>query len=302
MEPKSRKWVGHAAIIATNLIFGVNPNCAKALVPHYITPFTLTGLRMLFGAAVFWLLSLFAKKEHVDRRSLRVIFAGAVCGLVGTQLAFAAALLYVSPSYISLISAMGPLVVMILSAVFLKEPVSAKKVFGVVFGIGGALMIILFSITPGGGPAAPGYLLCFLNITFYAVYLLVTRTVSQRYSPVTLMKWMFLFSALVCVPLGVPGISRSPVLAGGAPAAAVLDLAVVLVLATVVAYFLVPKALHYLRPTTVSIYSNLQPVVTSTMAILVGQDVFTWNKPAALALIGIGVYLATTSRARADLT
>ena len=47
-------------------------------------------------------------------------------------------------------------------------------------------------------------------------------------------------------------------------------------------------------------YSNLQPLVTSAVAIALGQDILTWNKPAALVLILIGVYMVTTSRSKAD--
>ena len=77
-------------------------------------------------------------------------------------------------------------------------------------------------------------------------------------------------------------------------------MAVVLVFATVCSYFLLPLSLKVLRPTTVSMYSNLQPLVTSAVAIALGQDILTWNKPAALVLILIGVYMVTTSRSKAD--
>lgn len=254
---------------------------------------------MMIGTAAFWFLSLFFKKEKIEKKDMWLILFGAICGLAGTQLAFAEALRYASPSYISLISAMGPLVVMILAAIFLKEPISVKKAVGVLFGIGGALLIIIFSFNAADAShGLIGHLLCFVNILFYAVYLLVTRNVSQKYSPVTLMKWMFLFCSIVCIPIGIPSISKSPMLFGEAPSSAYFNLAFVTILATIVAYFLVPKALHYLRPTTVSMYSNLQPIITSTVAILLGQDVFTWNKPASLVLIAFGVYLVTTSRAK----
>jgi drug/metabolite transporter (DMT)-like permease len=77
-----------------------------------------------------------------------------------------------------------------------------------------------------------------------------------------------------------------------------VSLFTVLIFATVVSYFLLPISLRYIRPTTVSMYSNLQPVVTACVAIALGQDIFTWNKPIALLLIVAGVYLVTTSRAK----
>lgn len=226
-----------------------------------------------------------------------LIFFGAV-SLVGTLYAFAAAIRYISPTYVSIISAMSPLIVMLLAAVFLREPISSRKSLGVFFGILGAFLMIVFSIHYDMHYSNIGALLCLINILFYASYLLITRTISRKYSPVSLMKWMFLFCALISIPMAIPTIQDSPILLGNVPFSAYLNLSAVLIFATVIAYFLLPVALHHLRPTTVSVYSNLQPIVTSVVSIAVGQDIFTWNKPVALLFVIIGVFLVTTSRAR----
>jgi drug/metabolite transporter (DMT)-like permease len=113
------------------------------------------------------------------------------------------------------------------------------------------------------------------------------------------MKWMFLYSFVFSLPAAIPTIKDSPLLIGTAPAMAYVNMGIVAVFATVLAYYLLPLALRHIRPTTVSMYSNLQPFVTAILAIAVGQDVFTWNKPIALILIIFGVFLVTTSRAKA---
>ncbi|MBO2524208.1 MAG: EamA family transporter [Bacteroidetes bacterium] len=297
----SRKWIGHLAALAVYIIFGINPNCSKAIIPEYIHPEVFTEVRMLFGAAGFWLLSLFFKREKVEKKDMGLFVFGAVV-LAGTLVAFAEAFRYTSPSYVSLISATSPLVVMILAAVFLKEPISIRKSAGVFVGICGALMIVLFSWKIDANAHPLGLLLCFVNILFYAAYLLITRSVSKKYSPVTMMKWMFLYGSIICAPLAIYHLSQEtcPMLYHAVPVSAWLNLLTILIFATVVSYFLLPLSLKVLRPTTVSMYSNLQPVVTACVAIALGQDIFTWNKPVALVLILIGVYLVTTSRAKDD--
>jgi drug/metabolite transporter (DMT)-like permease len=223
--------------------------------------------------------------------------------LAGTLIAFAEAFRYTSPSYVSLISATSPLVVMILAAIFLKEPISVRKSAGVFVGISGALMIVLFSWKIDTNAHPLGLLLCFVNILFYAAYLLITRSVSKKYSPVTMMKWMFLYGSIICAPLAIYHLSQEtcPIFYEAVPVSAWLNLLTILIFATVVSYFLLPLSLRVLRPTTVSMYSNLQPVVTACVAIALGQDIFTWNKPVALVLIALGVYLVTTSRAKDDV-
>ena len=297
MHSKSNKWIGHLAVLTVYIIFGVNPNCSKAVVPEYITPEAYTALRLVVGAAGFWLISLFTPREKVAKRDMWMIVFGAV-SLYGTLWAFAEAMRFISPTYVSLVSAMSPLVVMLMAAVFLKEPITTRKAMGVFFGIAGALMMILFSLHGDAHYSNIGALLCFVNILFYATYLLITRAISPKYSPVTMMKWMFLFSAVLSLPLAIPTVKDSPILMGKAPAMAYVNMGIVALFATVLAYYLLPVALRYLRPTTVSMYSNLQPIITAALAIAVGQDIFTWNKPVALLLVIFGVFLVTTSRAK----
>ena len=299
MSSEQRQWGGHLAALAVYIIFGINPNCSKAVVPEYISPEVYTAVRMLFGYAGFWLLSLFTKREKVPWTDHKVLMGGGVI-MAGTLLAFGRAFCYTSPCYVSLISATSPLIVMLMAALFLKEPISWRKSVGVLIGICGALFIVLFSWKIDANASPLGLFLCFVNILFYAGYLLLTRTISKRYSPVTMMKWMFLYGSIICVPIAIPLLSpeTSPMLFHAVPVAAHLNLLTVLIFATVVSYFLLPLSLRLLRPTTVSMYSNLQPVVTSCVAIALGQDIFTWNKPVALVLILAGVYLVTTSRAK----
>jgi drug/metabolite transporter (DMT)-like permease len=115
-----------------------------------------------------------------------------------------------------------------------------------------------------------------------------------------MMKWMFLYSFILSLPLAIPTVKDSPLLLGNAPAMAYVNMGIVAMFATVLAYYLLPVALRRLRPTTVSMYSNLQPIITAALAIAVGQDVFTWNKPVALILVIFGVFLVTTSRSKED--
>lgn len=139
------KWLGHGAILATNLIFGLNTPIAKTIVPEWISPYALTFVRMVFATLVFWGIGLLAPKEEVGKRDLWTIFGGALFGLVGAQVSFANALLYTSPVNITIIAAMTPLAVMLIAALILKEPVTFKKAAGVLIGASGALLII-FSI------------------------------------------------------------------------------------------------------------------------------------------------------------
>ncbi|MCC8174484.1 MAG: DMT family transporter [Odoribacter sp.] len=296
------KWKGHIAILTTNVIFGLNTPIAKTLVPNWISPAGLTVLRMTFATSIFWVISLFFKHEKVSRKDLITIFFAALFGLVGAQLSFAAALQYTSPVNISLLAAMIPVVVMLLAAVWLKEPITMQKAIGVGIGISGALLIILrTSSSVSGENAFLGNLLGMTNVITYSLYLVITRNISQRYTPFTLMKWMFLFSSLISLPLGCTDLFEAKIFTSASNINVLLRLAYVVIIATGVSYFLIPLALKRIRPTTVSMYNNAQPLIASSIAIWAGQDSFSWDKPIAAILVFIGVYLVTHSKSKEDL-
>lgn len=130
---------------------------------------------------------------------------------------------------------------------------------------------------------------------------MIIRPVSQHYSPINLMKWMFLFSALISLPLGYRDLLHTPAFEATTELHVWLRIAYVVIMATGIAYFLVPMALKRIRPTTASMYNNLQPIIASMIAILIGQDIFTWDKPVAAVLVFTGVYLVTQSKAKEEI-
>jgi drug/metabolite transporter (DMT)-like permease len=302
MKETQSKWLGHLAVLAVNVFFGFNSPLAKLIVPSAIAPGAFTLVRMCFATAVFWLIGAFRPKEHVTARDKFTIFWGGLFGLVAVQYSFAEALRYTSPINITLIAALAPIVVMLLAALVLKEPITLMKAGGVAVGISGILLLILPQMNAADFAASvKGDLLCFVNITSYAIYLILTRQVTQRYTVLTLMKWMFLFSALCTLPLGFTDLLHAPIFSGAGSVRDLLCLAYICIFATSVAYFLIPLGLKYLRPTTVSMYSNLQPIITSCIAIYLGQDRFSWDMLLAALLVMGGVIMVTQSKSRRDL-
>ncbi len=274
---------------------------AKLIVPEWISPGTFTLIRMTFATLVFWIISLFFPKEHVTIKDKGIIFIGGLFGLVAVQYSFAEALRYTSPVNITLIAALAPIIVMLLAAIFLKEPITIKKAGGVALGISGIFILIMPELTSSGWQSSvQGDLFCFINITTYAIYLIITRKVTQRYTALTLMKWMFLFSAICTLPFGAGDLTRTRLFSAEATLQPILCLAYICVFATGLAYFLIPIGLKRIRPTTVSMYSNLQPLIASGIAIRLGQDQFSWDKLVAAALVMIGVTLVTRSKAHAE--
>lgn len=299
MGSVSEKWKGHVAVLCANLIFGLNIPISKALLSQWMTPFGYMASRTLVATIIFWIIQSFLPKEKVSPKDLAIIAMGGIMGFVVSQSLTAVSLQYISPVYFSLIVALSPLVVMLLAAIFLKEPITGKKMAGVVLGIAGALLMITqIDNSVSGKNNLWGIFLAVISVTAFSVYLIIIRSVAQKYTTVTQMKWMFLFAAIILVPLGCTEYSEQRLFSASWGWTGVWELAFVAILATSVAYFLTPFGMKYLRATTVSVYMNLQPIVSSVAAICIGQDSFSWDKPLAAVLVIAGAYVVSISRAK----
>ena len=146
---------------------------------------------------------------------------------------------------------------MILAALYLKEPITSKKVMGIFMGAVGALILILSADAAHTGENAGGMtgnILCLMAELCFATYCVVFKDLIGRYSPVTLMKWMFTYAAICCIPFSYNGLASINFTT--LPTAVYADLAFIVFGATFLSYLLVPIGQHRLRPTLVTMYCN----------------------------------------------
>jgi drug/metabolite transporter (DMT)-like permease len=291
---QQHKYNAHFAIVAANIIFGLNIPVTKSLIANWLTPTGYTFTRMLFGTIVFWIVGLFLPKEKVMVKDLFVFAIGGFFGFVATQFLFASALRFTTPVYFSLIMSLTPVLVLVLSVLFMKETTTSLKIIGTLLSILGAFLIIIQSTKSGlGSNNLLGIGLSVLSALSYAIYLLVTGNISVKYKPVTVVKYMFFFSLLMILPFGFTSFSTQKMFSSEVTTVAIMQLSFALLFSTVLAFFLMPIALSKLKASTVSIYMNLQPLTASIVAIVIGQDTFSWDKPLTAVLVIAGVYLVT---------
>lgn len=290
----NKKIQGHAAILSANIIFGLGVPVTTLLLNEWVSPMVYMLTRCVGAAAIFWLISLFMPKEHVDRHDLIVICCAGLLGFVISQTLTAWALVYTTPVYFSIIASLTPIVTMILAGIFIGERITGLKSVAVVLGILGTLLLVCTNWDGGTGRNdLLGISLALLSVLTWAVYLIITRHVSARYSSLTQMKWLFLVSSIAVLPMAWSELGSQPLYSAQVQWDGILEMAFIVLFATVAGYMAIPFAMHYLKATTVSTYTNLQPVVASVVAIMLSQDVLTWDKPVALALVLISAYLVT---------
>ena len=299
------KLKGHAALWVANIIWGLNAPIGKSVLisaanPGGISPFAMSVYRMIGAALLFWTASLFLPRERVTRRDIVLLFFASLFGIQLNQMLFLWGLSLTSPIDTSIIATIVPVLTMILATLFLREPITWLKAGGVFLGCAGAVLLILVSQHGTGHTSSvQGDLLCIISAVSYATYLTAFRDVIVRYSPVTVMKWMFLFAAIVAVAIYYRPLVEVDYAAltsrtwGG--------IVYVVVCSTFISYLLVPIGQRYLRPTVVSMYNYVQPIVAVLFTVAIGLDTFGPTKGFAALCVFVGVWLVTKSKSRAQL-
>lgn len=295
----NRSLGGHLACATAYAIFGFNiifcKDIAKAEV---ISPIALFTFRALGASALFWLISLFRPKEQVPVKDIMKISLASLLGLFGPQFTFLCAIKVTTPMDTSILGSFVPIWTMFAAAIFLKEPITWKKVLGVAISFGGAMLLIFNSISMGGGaditqPAGVVYL--FFNTLSFGLYLGIFRPLISKYSVITFMKWSFLWSLVISLPFSIKGILTANY--AGITLQVGTEIAFLIIFATCVAYFLIPYGQQRLRPTIVSLYTYLQPLIASIASIILGMDIVTWQKLLGAICVFAGVWLVNKSRA-----
>ena len=292
--------IGHLASAAAYIIFGINVVvCRDIAVDGTVAPIVLFTMRALVAGVLFWLVSLFGPKETVPPRDLLRLAGAGMLGLLLPQLTFLYASGHTTPVDLSVMSTTTPIFTMFVAAIFLKEPITWKKAGGVALSFGGILWLILQSTFGANGASQTepiGILFCFANYIVFALYLGTCRPLIARYSPVTSMKWMFLAAFLVSVPFSLPLLPTTHFAA--VPVSVWWEIGFMVFFSTFVAYWLIPVGQQRIRPTLVSMYGYLQPIIAIAVAIWVGQDHITVTKVVAALLVFTGVWVVNQSRAR----
>ena len=284
------------AATAASGIYGVNHTIAKGLMPDIIGPYGFILLRVSGAAVVFWLISLFYKSEKIDRKDWFRIIGCAFFGMVLNMNMFFKGLELSTPINSSVVITLSPVLLLVLSALILRERITWLKAVGIGIGLAGALALIIFGVkTQPNAPNIPlGNTLFVINAASYSFYLIFVKPLVAKYSSITLMKLFFLFALLMNIPIGFAEFSE--VSWFSLSQLDIIKLAFVVIGTTVLTYLFNIYALKQLSPSTIGAFIYLQPLIAAAFAILMGADQLTPLRVLAAVLIFTGVFLSTRKR------
>ncbi len=289
----SKRTLAFLAAIGATTIYGLNHTIAKGVMPLYIKPFGFILLRVIGASILFWMISIFGPKEKIEKKDWGRMLLAALLGMVINMNAFFKGLQLSTPINSSVLITISPIIVILLSAFFLKERITFNKALGVFLGFVGALILVLFGaeIRQDAPNILLGNTLFILNATAYATYLIVAKKLVAKYHPFTLMKWLFTIALLINLPFTLPEFleiqwANMPLWVYG-------TLSFVIIGTTFCTYLFNIFAMTQLKASTIGAFIYIQPLFGIIFALIAGKDSLTMVKVGATVLVLSGVYLAS---------
>ena len=218
-------------------------------------------------------------------------------GFFLTQVTFLMAIPDITPMDCSIVSSLSPIYTMFIAAYVLKEPITLRKAGGVAISFFGIIYLIMNSVTGAGSTIETswvGILLMIANSLSFSLYLGLFKPVITKYSVITFMKWIFLYATLFSFPWTVSELRTFDY--SLLTSTYLSELAFLIICSTFITYFLIPLGQKRIRPTLVSMYSYVQPIIAIVISIWVGMDTLSWQKLLAAAMVFGGVVLVNYSR------
>lgn len=286
-----RNWALVAATLVS-IIYGVTFTIAKDVMPKHIDAFGFIFLRVGGSMLLFWLATLFVKTEKIEKNDFPRIIAASFFGIAFNMLTFFKGLSYTSPIMGAVLMVTTPMIVLVLSAILIKERMENRKIIGILLGLAGTITLILYGKSMVNAPNATlGNILVFVNAVSYGFYLIIVKKLMDKYKALSFVKWIYFFGFLMVIPFGwseFQAVDWAIV-----PTSAFLKIGFVVVFSTFLTYLLNLLSMKELKPTTVAVFIYLQPLFASIFAIGLGKDELSWVKIGSALLIFIGVYLVT---------
>lgn len=293
----NRVWALLAATLAT-CIYGINHTVSKTLMSDYVPPFAIILIRVIGATLLFWSISLFTKNQKIDRKDIPRIFGSAVFGMCINMLLSFKGLSLSTPINSSVIVTISPIIVFILSAFLIREKITLLKASGAIIGLLGALTLILFGkqMSFNAANIPLGNTLIFINATSYGIYLIMVKPLTKKYSAITLMKYLFLTSTIINLPICFSEFEA--VHWSALPFDAIWRIVFVILGTTFLTYLLNIFALKEISASTLGVFVYLQPVIAISYAIFIGVDELNGLKIVAAVLVFLGVFMVSKNPAR----
>lgn len=292
----SNRFKPHLALVAVQILFGIWPIFGK-IVLRSMSSTSLVVIRIT-GAAVA--LALLQRRLtpllRMPAKDIGLLTLCSLLGVVGNQLLYVKGLSLTTVINATLLSTMIPLYALAVSVLLGYERGSLKTLAGIVVSAAGVIYLVNPAHAELNAQTTTGNLLLLANSFIYAIYIVISKDLFERYGALNVVTWIFLIGAVMTVPVGIYSLQNENLAA--ISAMVWLAVAFIILLPTVGAYYLNAWALTRVAPSTVATYIYLQPLIAFGLAPIFLGESWNWRTIVAAMFIFGGVALVTSDNDR----
>lgn len=272
-------------VLSAGTLWGLMGIFVRKLSTYGFSSLQIACLRILFGAALFLLITGCYRRELLKIRLRDVgLFLGmgllslllfTVCYFTTINLAslsVAAILLYTSPIW-----------VMLLSALCFREKITGRKLLCAAMAFGGCVLVSGIGSASGLSPMV--LVTGLLSAVGYGLYSIFGTFALRKYQPLTVTTYAFVFGALGAAVLCKPVEIIAVIALAPNPGGLVLLLAVTAFVTAVLPYLLYTVGLSHMRASAAAIMASIEPVVATAAGALVFGEGLTLSAFAGIALV-----------------
>ena len=291
----------YGALLGVQVIFGIH-YLTTDFVVEYIDPLAWSALRIFSAGCI--MLFLFRDSIKVlpsNYYEWRFVILLAVSGIVVNTACFSIGLKYTTPAHSSLINCMIPVLTLTFAASMGKESLSKFQKIALPIAMAGALILLEVDNFQLSSEYVIGDIFILINATGFALFLVLSRSVIDKYSSQGLSVLVLFIGGLIMLPLGAPSAYSMGVDGWTSVPTTVWIAAVYTILfATIIAYSLNYFALSKVNSSQVALFIYLQPLIATSISIWIGRDEASLRLFISGLLILFGLALSTMDNSKSS--
>jgi drug/metabolite transporter (DMT)-like permease len=293
-QPRYHPAGPHLALFAVQMIFGTWGIPAKIAL-RLITPFSLSAIRVAIAAATFATIGRVSGNfKPIRRPHWLLLIASALLGIVFNQWLFVTGLKLTTVVNTVLITTTMPVFTLVVSAIAGTERPSLRRLIGILLAAAGVVYLISPARADVTAGSRFGDLLVLASALLYGAYIAISKALVTEYGALPTITWIFVLATVPTVPVGI--VSSAHVSFAAMTTGTWAAIIYIVIVPTVMAYYLNAWALNQVPPSTVAVYIYFQPLIAFLVAPAILGEAFTWHTAVAAALVLTGV--AITARRR----
>lgn len=291
MSDDERSAAPYIALTFVQLMFGSTPVVGKVVLA-FVPAVALVGFRVgVTAVALLVFQALRGRvrlKENGDYLKLAIL---SLFGVVFNQLLYIKGLSLTNAVDAALLMVTIPIFTLTVGSVLGTERLRRYKVLGIILAAAGVIFVIHPERVAFSSESTLGNALLLVNCLSFGIYVATSKDVVTRNGAFRSMMWIFVFAALVCVPLGIW--SFNSVDTGMLTPRIWLLMVYLAIISTALPYLLNAWALARVDPSTLAVFVYLQPVIGFVLAVIFLNERIDATFMVAVVLIFIGVFLVS---------